>query len=253
MGMSRDDNWLANKFGGIAREVTPAAAANDATVWYVPFHTDAETLRRCASILSPSERLTGERFITDAGKNEFIFRRAFRRYCARKVTGSPRGLYEFRFSESENGRPFLSGRPDIWFSFSACPSGFFAAWSLSHAVGVDIETCPQNIDASELAREYFSAREARLVAEYGVTAFLRLWSLKEAALKSIGEGLPFGLDAFDLELSPAARILRAPMDPDLFRAHEITLPDTAAALVTRDRHVRAVTSYSIAAGDGRRH
>ncbi len=236
--MSRDDIWLMGKFAEIVRDVTPPAAGRDATALYVPFSTDADMLRRCSSLLTSGERLTAARFITDAGKAEFVFRRAFRRYCARTATGLSLKLCEFRYSETANGRPFLAMRPDLWFSFASCPSGCFAAWSASHAVGVDIETSPQNIEAAELARHYFSAAEARIVAEQDgsarVETFLRFWSLKEAALKSIGEGLPFGLDAFDLELAPKARILRAPVDAALFRAHEIALPDSAAALVTRD-------------------
>jgi len=238
MAMSRDDKWLTDKFAEIVRDVTPAAAGSHATVLYVPVSSDAELLRHCPSVLTAGERLTAARFITDAGKAEFVFRRAFRRYCARIATGTELSLSKFRFSETENGRPFLVEFPKIWFSFSACSSGCFAAWSISHAVGIDIETSSQNIDAAALATHYFSAAEARVVAEQNgsarVDTFLRFWSLKEAALKSMGEGLPFGLDAFDLELSPTACILRAPTDPRCFRAHEIALPNSAAALVTRD-------------------
>ena len=52
----------------------------------------------------------------------------------------------------------------------------------------------------------FSDAEAKTVESAGDQArlrtFFQLWCLKEAALKSIGEGLPFGLDAFEFELSP---------------------------------------------------
>ena len=54
--------------------------------------------------------------------------------------------------------------------------------------------------------------------------FFQLWCLKEAALKSIGEGLPFGLDAFEFELSPNTRVVQAPNDyggPKQFDAHVI--------------------------------
>ncbi len=36
--------------------------------------------------------------------------------------------------------------------------------------------------------------------------FYQFWSLKEAALKSIGEGLPFGLYAFEFEVDPKINI-----------------------------------------------
>jgi 4'-phosphopantetheinyl transferase len=66
--------------------------------------------------------------------------------------------------------------------------------------------------------------------------FYRFWSLKEAALKSIGEGLPFGLDAFELELDPKLRVVHAPPDhggPEQFDAHVIEGTEGCAALVIR--------------------
>src|SRR3954466_6022874 len=98
MAISReDDKWLTDMFGERTRDITPAGAVFEATVFYAPFSLDAETSRRCASILSSGERLTSSRFITDAGKAEFIFRRAFRRYCARKASGMNIPLSELRF------------------------------------------------------------------------------------------------------------------------------------------------------------
>ena len=64
--------------------------------------------------------------------------------------------------------------------------------------------------------------------------FCQLWSLKEAALKSIGEGLPFGLDAFEFELTPNLRVVSAPPDyggPERFNAQ--IMQGLCAALVIR--------------------
>jgi phosphopantetheinyl transferase len=69
-----------------------------------------------------------------------------------------------------------------------------------------------------------------------VRAFCHLWSLKEAALKSIGEGLPFGLDEFEFELAPNLRVVHAPPDyggPERFNAQLIQGTDICAALVIR--------------------
>jgi len=61
---------------------------------------------------------------------------------------------------------------------------------------------------SDLAQMYFTESESCTVRDAGparLQTFLKLWSLKEAALKSIGQGLPFGLDAFKFELNESPR------------------------------------------------
>ena len=149
--------------------------------------------------------------------------------------------FPFKYvSVTENGRPYLSDLPDFWFSFSSCRFGFLGAWSSTHGIGVDLEDQTRNFEAVELAQRFFSGAEANAVEGVDglerLRTFFQFWSLKEAALKSIGEGLPFGLDAFEFELDPDLRIVHAPPDhggPEQFDAHVIEGTDGCAALVTR--------------------
>jgi len=175
-------------------------------------------------------------------KTHFKQRRAFRRYCGSLVLGSSRPLSEIIFQETEKGRPYLPELPNVWFSFSSSRGGLLAAWSSTHAIGIDLEDQTRKVEASGLAQRFFSEAEANIVAGVSgparVRIFFQLWSLKEAALKSIGEGLPFGLDAFEFELSPKLRLVHAPSDhggPERFKAHVIESTDSCAALVIRAR------------------
>ena len=111
---------------------------------------------------------------------------------------------------------------------------FLGAWSSTHRIGIDLEDHTQNLEVTELAQRFFSEAEARAVERACPRTFFHLWSLKEAALKSIGEGLPMGLDAFEFELTPSLRVIRAPRDhggPERFSAHVIDGTDSCAALV----------------------
>lgn len=219
-------------------DCTPTSVRGQAIVLYLPFSTDIEVLKRCANVLSDEERQRAELFKTDDGKRRFIQRRAFRRYCAFLADDTNQDLSQVQFSETDKGRPFLTDRNNLSFSFSSCSSGCLGAWSSSHAIGVDIEDQRQNIEAIELAQEFFSNAEAvkleKLETVERVRTFLRYWSLKEAALKSIGEGLPFGMDAFEFQLDPDVRIIRAPTDPSRFSAHLVSVPKTTATLVIND-------------------
>ncbi len=55
-------------------------------------------------------------------------------------------------------------------------------------------------------------------------------------MKSIGEGLPFGLNAFEFKLDPNLRVVHVHPDhggPERFNAHLIDGTDSCAALVIR--------------------
>ena len=238
---ARDDSDRVNGiFAHRSRDLTPVAVRNAVHVLYVPVSYDPEVTRRCAAILSDPELQTADRFATQADRVLFIQRRAFRRFCAASVTGSSLPLSQITFNETENGRPYLCDLPDVWFSFSSCRFGFVGAWSSTHAVGVDLEDPTRDLEATELARQFFSITEANVVERAGgpehLGTFFQFWMFKEAALKSIGEGLPFGLDAFEFELVPDLRVAHVHPDhgrPEQFNAHVIKGTDGCAALVIR--------------------
>ena len=239
--MTRDDSeWVNGLFAASACDWTPASATHAVHVVYAPVSCDPEASWRCASVLSDAELQRADRFVTEDGKAHFKQRRAFRRYCGAFVLGSARPLSRIAFQETEKGRPYLPDLPNVWFSFSSCRFGFLGAWSSTHGIGVDLEDTKRNLEAAELAQQFFSQAEMKAVKAEGGLARLRtfyqLWSLKEAALKSIGEGLPFGLDAFEFELAPNPRVVRAaPNYGGLkqFNAEIIKGTDICAALVVR--------------------
>src|SRR5450631_725009 len=239
--MTRDDNeWVNGLFAASAGDWTPAPANYAAHVLFTPVSRDPEASWRCASVLADIELQRADRFVTEDGRAHFKQRRAFRRYCGASVLGTPRPLSRIVFEETDKGRPYLPELPNVWFSFSSCRFGFLGAWSSTHQIGVDVEDQTRNLEAAELAQQFFSQAEAKAVKVVGGLARLRtfyqLWSLKEAALKSIGEGLPFGLDTFEFELAPNLGVVHAPPDyggPERFSAQIIEGTDISAALVIR--------------------
>ncbi len=234
---SEGDRSVSELFNGIRHNWAAPAFAE--RVLFAPVVADREATQRCASVLSAFESHRADRFVTDEGRTHFIQRRAFRRYCGAIASGSRRPLSQIEFEESENGRPWLRDRPDLWFSFSSCRLGFVGAWSSTHGLGVDLEARSTVVEASELAQMYFTDSEAQAVETAGparLHKFLQLWCLKEAALKSLGEGLPYGIDAFEFELNGSLRLVNAPKDqggPENFSAHLFAHSDVYGALVAR--------------------
>lgn len=235
-------NWVKDFFTDRSHDITPMPVRHAAHVLYAPVSNDPEVTRCCASVLSETELQRAERFIRQDDRSLFIQRRAFRRFCGARALGSSKLLSQVVFEETEKGRPYLPDLPDFRFSFSSCRFGFLGAWSSMHGIGVDIEDRTRDPGAIVLSREFFSAAEASAVEGYdglaNLRTFFHFWSLKEAALKSIGEGLPYGLNAFEFELDPKLRVVQAPSDhggPRPFSAHVIDGTGNCAAMVIRSR------------------
>jgi 4'-phosphopantetheinyl transferase len=241
--MSRDSSDRVTAFfDEHAGDLTPSSMRRSVRLFYSPVSPGPEATKMCSSVLSEIELQKAGRFAAPGDRALFIQRRAFRRFCGARALGASMPLSQITFGETQNGRPFLADLPDFWFSFSSCRLGFAGAWSSTHGVGVDVEDSTRKVDAAELARQFFSAAEARVVERAGglkrQQVFFQLWSLKEAALKSIGEGLPLGLDAFEFELEPDLRVIRVPSVhgwPEQFSAHLIEEIECCNALVLRDR------------------
>ena len=237
-----DDKRVFELFTASSRELAPVAAGDAVQVLYVPVSDDPSVTKLCALTLSKAELQRAERFAAEADKARFIQRRAFRRYCAARSLGLEQALSDVGFEETDKGQPYLANAPHVCFSFSSCQQGIVGAWSFTHGVGIDMEDQTRDSDLVTLARRYFSATEANTVEGAGgserLLAFFQFWSLKEAALKSIGEGLPFGLDAFEFELRPKLRVLHAPPGhggPGQFKARLVEQAWGCLALVLHDR------------------
>jgi phosphopantetheinyl transferase len=236
--MRRDlSNQVIDFFSGHAHQCTPASAGPMVTVLSMAALHDPGFTQRCACVLSEPERAKADAFLTADLRARFLQQRAFRRYCGALATGSPRPLAQIEFTTTVKGRPYLADEPRCWFSFSSCRRGFLGAWSSTHGIGVDIEDETESVEANKLAQKYFSPGEAKAVEDAGNMAgartFLQLWTLKEAALKSIGEGLPFGMDAFRFDLTAGLRVIYAPRahgGAERFRAYAIDVSGSRAAL-----------------------
>lgn len=241
---------IENHFTQGVRGVTPIEFCSDAKALYIPVTNDPDFTRLCASVLSPEELSRARKFSDPIDRVTFIERRAFRRYCGKRAANSFQDLPEVRFETDQRGRPFLPDTPGIWFSFSACRTGLLGAWSSTHGVGVDLEDTHRQLAASDLAHHFFSKNEASLVSARGTDdnrqVFYRLWCLKEAALKSIGVGLSFGLDAFEFELKAVPRVIKAPREHGRkahYRAQFLAGTGHCASMVTRKS--RSLCSGSI--------
>ncbi len=207
---------------------------------YMPvIHEDAVS-ELCRTLLKPCEIRRAERFTHAVDRHEYMQRRAFQRLCAALAAASRKPMADFEWKHDANGRPALREAPEINFSFASCAQGMVGAWSKSHLIGVDIEPLNHWLDVLAMGKQYFTPRELETLEHSPrserIALFFRLWRIKEAALKAIGQGLPFGMDRFEILLEPEVRFLAVPEvfgDPRNFEIFECQGLPVGAVLVTR--------------------
>ena len=92
------------------------------------------------------------------------------------------------FEYNEHGKPSIVGHPEICFNLSHCKEAAICAIS-DQAVGVDVESV-RSFNES-LVRYTMNEDEIRQIesSEDQAVAFIRLWTMKESAMKLIGTGI----------------------------------------------------------------
>ena len=92
------------------------------------------------------------------------------------------------FEYNEHGKPSIVGHPEICFNLSHCKEAAICAIS-NQPIGVDVESVRSFNDS--LVRYTMNEDEIQQIesAEDRAVAFIRLWTMKEAAMKLIGTGI----------------------------------------------------------------
>lgn len=152
---------------------------------------DAESL---AANLSRRERLRSERFHNDLHRSRFVIRHGLLRRLLAKYTGVSE--IQVVIETTREGRPFVpsDANPlDIEFSLSRSQDLCLYAISRGIRVGIDMEYVDCQFDRSSMIAWCCTASEVRwlaaMPAEMQCEHFYRLWTCKEACLKSAGVGL----------------------------------------------------------------
>jgi 4'-phosphopantetheinyl transferase len=180
---------------------------------------DAPALDAMSEVLSTDERARRDRFLGEHGRRDFVAAHHLLRHALSRYAEVP--PQRWAFDAEVHGKPFIAHPPD-----EAAPDGL--TFNLSHArgfvacaiarglvLGVDAERSDRLSDTEPLARRFFSSVEYDAMAALDAGArharFTMLWTLKEAFLKAIGDGLtrPLSESTFELGHDGAIRFTTA--------------------------------------------
>jgi 4'-phosphopantetheinyl transferase len=150
-------------------------------------------IRRLTAELGEDEARRARAFYFDRDRATYVAAHAMLRRVLRDALGGE----DPTFVLSPLGRPELmprrDGRPVP--SFNLTHSCDFAACAILHGapIGIDAEDIRRPVNVAEMAGRWFHPSERRLLGRLSETnrteMFFRIWTLKEAILKTTGHGL----------------------------------------------------------------
>lgn len=153
--------------------------------------------------LSSSELDRSEKFKFENDKYRYIISRSILRNIIGKLL--PLDPKLIKFLTNEFGKPFLDPAEYSNLKFNLSHSGDLIVYGfcLDTDIGIDIEQIDYSINYNELAKNFFSAHEISFLInspneKNSIENFFRIWTRKEALLKSVGTGLLPDLKTMDV-------------------------------------------------------
>ncbi|MER5350893.1 4'-phosphopantetheinyl transferase superfamily protein [Kitasatospora sp. NPDC002551] len=171
-------------------------------VWLIPTDQPEPVVRALRALLDPAERARADGPDPRFGRRFTVAHGAVRLLAGARLGRDPARL---TWRRGPHGKPEFDG-----LAVNQSASGTLAAVALARGrpVGVDVEEVRDARSALRLARRYFPAAEAALVAADPAPAerFTELWCRREACVKAYGGRLVQG---FGLPLAGPAPVLLA--------------------------------------------
>jgi 4'-phosphopantetheinyl transferase len=210
--------------------------AAEVHVWRVPLDCAIDEMRHLSELLAADERERAARFHFARDRDRFTVGRARLRQLLGRYLGEDPAALEFRYGQA--GKPELAGA-GLPFNVSHSDGLAVIAIGGPGRVGIDIERIRPRSEADSLGSFFAPGEEAALLAlPRGLRerAFFACWTRKEAYIKGRGDGLGFGLDRFEVSVSPDApasllRVLDHPEEAARWELRSLdAAPDYAGAL-----------------------
>ncbi len=173
---------------------------------FASFEDDSEIDLSEALLALPSEDVNKISLLQNIEEaRHFALRRAFQRCFLKVVFDFKEPLPKLPLQQQRDTSPICSLAPSASLSFSSSKTMAIAAMSATSKLGIDVEHVRPVLNALALAHRFFDRREALLLENRAAldldTEFLKRWTIKEACLKAVGQGVIFGPEKFIVDSS----------------------------------------------------
>ena len=184
-------------------------------------------MRLALSAILPDQRLLWSTALAESSDRDS--RRAIGRSLAvqllRELGGSG-----WTIDVDARGKPLAAGPLPRHVSITHSRDIIAVTASAVGPVGIDIEYRDPTRDLGPLAKAAFGVEECRAVALDGLSAFYRIWTVREAISKATGDGMALVTDRTDRVPAAMADGTFVAAGGDWMLAHDVIVQDFSLAL-----------------------
>lgn len=165
-------------------------------IWLLSARLEASEREIYERVLSNEERERAARFHFQADRDRAIVARGgLRQILSTHIGIQPQGLV---FQKGAHGKPsVLESAIPIEFNISHAGDCVLIGITMKDECGVDIEQLRSRVSEEAIAERFFCPREVEWLKRTGI-GFVRLWTMKEAIVKAVGQGLSIPLSDVDV-------------------------------------------------------
>lgn len=194
--------------GGRGANAVPRCGTIDLWFAFPDSIRDKGLLEDYRAILTDDERAQEQRFYFAKDRHQYLVTRALvRTTLSRYAAVDPA---DWRFTSNEYGRPAVAPSeeapdPGREFNLSHTTGAILCAVGSCRALGVDVEDVRRQIGYREVVNRCLSENEIKELGTHSPLdrpeRFFEYWTLKEAYVKAVGQGLSIPLDRISFTLS----------------------------------------------------
>ncbi|MEK6269627.1 MAG: 4'-phosphopantetheinyl transferase superfamily protein [Planctomycetales bacterium] len=185
----------------------PRMPADTIDVWYACVDTliASDSIAGHYKVLNESEKAQIARFSLPRVQEESLAARLLMRHALSFYADvTPE---RWQFEKGQRGKPFVVAPWNDFHAFNLTHSANLVVFAIAPEghLGVDVESLDRSTTGIPLARRFFASQEVEqllaLPSALRRESFLQIWTLKEAYIKAVGDGLAIPLDQFFFDLT----------------------------------------------------
>jgi 4'-phosphopantetheinyl transferase len=227
-GLAVSSSFYSRLKNEIDTEMKFSLKNNEVNIYFLNLKKNLKKIYSSKNFLSQTEQKRADRFKFEQHKNTFIISRTIlRKILGELINALPEKLI---VSENRFGKPFLENYNHSDLKFNISHSGDFVVYAvcLDSEIGIDIERIDPLLNHMEIAQKYFTLDEISYITTSLDTdkiaeKFYRIWTRKEALLKSIGTGLLPNLN----EMNVLKEGISVALEPSMRKSEIISITDIA--------------------------